>query len=1168
MQKTIKYLLVICGFIFTFSAESQNIKEFSTDSVKFYEEMKSFLEGARKKEGKALMEEFMTIWYGGIFTERERNDVYDITNFMISKKMQPFPEFKSYLFSLMSFFKSNLPEESFKTWNRILKKLINSGNKKDFTNFLEFSNALFEENAIYQSASVTWKVRPASFSFEYKEQPFLQFETEIDLICLSKGDSAVIYGTKGTYYPLEQLWKGEGGVVTWERAGFDRQDVYAELSTYEIKVKSPSYKAKDVVFHNNFYFSHPLKGRIEEKVLANVTPENATYPRFYSYDKRIIIKDLYKNVDYDGGYAQEGGKFKGSGTKEERARLIFNWENEPLLIAESESFSIREEKISSERTKIYIQIDEDSIVHPGVKLNFLPKSRILSLYRPEEGIGKTPFFDSYHQVDMYFEALYWKIDDPVMEIKPLAGSTNKKAFFESTNFFQQARYDKLQGIDAVHPLVRIRMCIRKLGYDEFYVDELVKCMKLPPTQIRPLLLRLSFMGFVFYDYDADFVRVNPKLYHYVNARAQKEDYDVIAFHSNVKGEEPNATINLLNFDMTIRGVKNVLLSDSQKVYIFPKERRVVLKKNRDFTFDGIVNAGKFEFYGSNYEFSYDNFNINMPVIDSLVIWANTDKKDEYGNRLERRVKTVIQYLKGDLQIDGPGNKSGIIPNPHLPEFRSHKDSYVFYDRPSIQKGVYDQDKFYFHLKPFTFDSLVSFDNKSVQLEGTLTSAGIFPDFEEKLRVMPDYSLGFSRPTPPDGFEMYGGKGKYFNEISLSHKGLKGNGRLEYLTSTTESKEFFFYPDSTNAMADNFVIEEQPAGVQYPPTSAKDVYIHWEPYNDVLTAKTIDVPFSLYDGTKLTGELYLRPTGLTGKGLYRFKDAEMESNLYDFKFSEFFADTADFRLKSLEESVLSFSTTNVKAHVDFKERKGVFHSNSGGSLIDFPVNQYVCYMEKFTWYMDKEEIELGAEQVAEEGAADVKLEGSKFISTHPEQDSLSFYSPKAKYDLKKNIITAQDVKYIPVADAQIYPDSGLVIIRKKAKMDPLKNAEIIANSITKYHKIYNANVNIAGRLKYKASGTYQYKDENSQIQEILFEDISIDTTYQTVAEGEIPKERGFTLSPYYDYYGKVILQANNRYLVFDGNCKIAHECDYVPKNWFSFKAEIDPEEIYIPIDSSL
>ncbi|RMG78148.1 MAG: hypothetical protein D6707_10320, partial [Bacteroidetes bacterium] len=32
--------------------------------------------------------------------------------------------------------------------------------------------------------------------------------------------------------------------------------------------------------------------------------------------------------------------------------------------------------------------------------------------------------------------------------------------------------------------------------------------------------------------------------------------------------------------------------------------------------------------------------------------------------------------------------------------------------------------------------------------------------------------------------------------------------------------------------------------------------------------------------------------------------------------------------------------------------------------------------------------------------------------------------------------------------------------------------------------------------------------------------------------------------------------------------IAHECDYVPKNWFSFKAEIDPEEIYIPIDSSL
>ena len=35
-----------------------------------------------------------------------------------------------------------------------------------------------------------------------------------------------------------------------------------------------------------------------------------------------------------------------------------------------------------------------------------------------------------------------------------------------------------------------------------------------------------------------------------------------------------------SYDITVRGVENILLSDSQKVFMFPKRDELVIKKNR------------------------------------------------------------------------------------------------------------------------------------------------------------------------------------------------------------------------------------------------------------------------------------------------------------------------------------------------------------------------------------------------------------------------------------------------------------------------------------------------------------------------------------------------------------------------------------------------------------
>jgi hypothetical protein len=47
----------------------------------------------------------------------------------------------------------------------------------------------------------------------------------------------------------------------------------------------------------------------------------------------------------------------------------------------------------------------------------------------------------------------------------------------------------------------------------------------------------------------------------------------------------------VNYDLVLRGVEQVFLSDSQKVYIYPDNDEIVLKKGLDITFSGNVSAG-------------------------------------------------------------------------------------------------------------------------------------------------------------------------------------------------------------------------------------------------------------------------------------------------------------------------------------------------------------------------------------------------------------------------------------------------------------------------------------------------------------------------------------------------------------------------------------------------
>jgi hypothetical protein len=305
----------------------------------------------------------------------------------------------------------------------------------------------------------------------------------------------------------------------------------------------------------------------------------------------------------------------------------------------------------------------------------------------------------------------------------------------------------------------------------------------------------------------------------------------------------------------------------------------------------------------------------------------------------------------------------------------------------------------------------------------------------------------------------------------------------------------------------------------------------------------------------------------------FKNATMLSDDFEFKRWEMDADTTGFSLKNQyikeDEEPIALKTDNVQGHVSFLDRKGEFKSNQGESRLDFPINQYFCTMDKFTWFMDLESIEVEAKGGEDDVAnADLDLLGPNFYSAHPDQDSLQFRAPKAMFNLKEKSIYCSKVFYLDVADARIYPDSSKIIIRSKARMEPFVDAKIVANYITQYHTFKHCGVAITARRKYTGKGLYPYYDLDSLKTDFVMDRIYLDSTGQTVADGKIGKDANFYLSKQFDYYGDIKVIAYLPTIIFNGSTRMNHNCAKFPRSWIALSANIDPANIQIPIEQNM
>jgi len=320
----ISYLIFLCLVV---DANSQNIKEFSSETEQFFDELNSMFSKISLKKDKdkceELMEKFMYNWQAGLFSREVKENTRSICNLMLKRRLKAYPNYYHFLGSVNGLMEYDHPAHSYNAWHKSVEILVSDKRStKPITSFLKTSYELLHENVLYRTKSTAWKSNTYDFIFGYDSVPVVEFEN-MNLICYANKDSTSIIDTKGVFYPLKSIWKGRNGRISWKRAGFEEDDVHAFLEKYEIFLGFSKFSADSVRFFHKLYWNTPIMGSLEDKVLANVTPDKATYPRFQSYVMEIEIKNLFDDIDFIGGIEMRGVKLIGLGNKEHDAYLSF-----------------------------------------------------------------------------------------------------------------------------------------------------------------------------------------------------------------------------------------------------------------------------------------------------------------------------------------------------------------------------------------------------------------------------------------------------------------------------------------------------------------------------------------------------------------------------------------------------------------------------------------------------------------------------------------------------------------------------------------------------------------------------------------------------------------------------------------------------------------------------
>ncbi|MCA0232606.1 MAG: hypothetical protein LCH91_19215 [Bacteroidetes bacterium] len=1200
------------------------VVKLSDDPAQFIADVQKMMAASGNPTYLKAAKNLETLWLDSRLTQAHQKSIVTLTKRMVAKGYKPTtPHFEHFFNSLYAAFNgTHANPNEVDGYLTTTTQALEAYDTKATLKYFETARNLFENRLIYTSNFNRLYALEGTFSFRfsdanaeliktveaaknsaandgwgavtdtsnavtllpaYEKKPLpdvsgaiIEFKNT-NLVMLTANDSVPILQTSGKLAIREGNWVGMGGKVTWETAG--TPDIFVNLSAYSFNVGLPKLVTDDAKLQYGAKLNAPVEGVFEYESKRRTKGQPSPYPRFISYRNDAQIKGLSKNIMYQGGISLVGQKMTSASLSQSPSTVMVNYNGKLAFKSSSRHFDITDSLITSPIATFTSYMGTDSLHHPGVQLSYSEATGTVKTQPAsvKSGFHYTPYSDSYHKMYIDAEMLRWNFPKNQIEFLRISGKNVVPISFESFSYFKPERFRAMNEQSGFHPLQMASNYVTKQKVTSFAPEEVAQFFKRDMNAVRSAFMQLYYDGFLSIDPKNGLFRFTNKGALYVMANNKQTDFDNFKVSSlyPANNDIANASIDLKDNVLTIRGVDKFTISDSLKIVASPSDKEIKVLKNRDFRMNGLLVSANFRFNGRDLMFNYDKFFVDLNKIDNITFVP----KSAYDKGSNTEVGGDIVYEKsGRIYLNDPSNKSGgrknsVFPRLHVPEGMT-----VYFDQPDRGNFKYDR-KVFFKIPSLDYDSLGLQD---IVFIGTFNSNGIFPTFQAELRSMPDNSLGFNYTPPATGYKVYGTNTvvKFTKELVMDKQGLRSQGEITHLSARIPTESLLFMSDSLIANGAQAEVKEATIGKAYfPKVDLRNFTLRWTPKADSMSLTTKGNTFNFYNGTtKLDGRIVLRSTGLYGKGLLRRDDSELTSQDIKFNKEGFFAGESQYKIISATNAtrpVLLGSNVDV----DFNLVKGLVGISTSKNtlenpLMEFPFASYQTSINRAQW-------NINAKTIAMKG--DVAT--STFTSTAPEQAGLTFNGSSALYEIEKMTLNIGGVPFIKSADAKVLPDKGLVVIHRNGEMTPFKNARLVLDTLNEYHRLKNGNIKIESRTKFTGDATYLYTTVSNDTIPVKMGNFGLrqgvaassgsnrtapskEKTSYTVAKAEIVELDNFVAAPRLQYKGAMTMLAPEPNLQFDGYVKpILKKRPDLVASWIPFK-ETPTKDVALKVTPAL
>ncbi len=1197
-------------------ANGQNLK-FSEEPDQFIVQLKKLMEDSRNGQYIATVTLLDSVWSSGISASQQAKFI-KVVQILASKGQKASPLMNLLIQNGISFAKNS--GKGYDQFLDILPQVIQNYDAKTFQRLLETTQTLNDSHKLYGNNYNSLYLTEGNYQFKFDTTAVADAKQEAKLNAINDSwdapvdtnfvispisiplpvvtgaileiqnakfamvtvsDSVVFGPSTGKLSLHDGTFVGEKGKFDWASAG--EESIYVDLDKFTFNISNPKIIAENVTIHHEAKLIKPIKGKLEYRGIKKVKGKPSQYPRFVSNGVDAQLKSSGGNIKYKGGFALIGLDMFSSSLSGEPSILSVNFKQKPAFTVISTKFQLMDSVYKAPLVIFSMPIGKDSLYHPGVSFKYNDLEGQLRLSRADKtDFGPLPYKDSYHKMDIWAQALRWNLPKEEVEFYRINGKDVVPIRLESFDFFKKERFTTLSKEFGFQPLLLAANYTQTEKKSGFLSDELAAKFKQNPKILRRTLERLYLDGYFLYSKETDEYALSKKGVLYILANLEKTDYDNFQITSQFTSSDElaNATINLKDTLMTVRGVSKFVISDSLNIYGIPSDKKVIIGKNRNLSLNGQLVSSNYQFRGQGLKFDYNQFFVNVAPENSITFTP----RDKYVKGQEGEVGGHVKYENGGtFYLSDPKNKSGKQKGKGSPRIVVPDGMIVYFDQPERGDLMYPKEVF-FKIPKIDMDGL---DQRDVIFDGTFNSNGILPPIKTILKSMPDNSLGFEYKLPAQDVKIYNGiaTAKFTDTLKLDNQGLRSKAVLKYLSAQMTAKEVVLGADSLFATGEVASIKEATIGQGYfPAVDIKDYNMHWFPKSDSMFISTQGKSFSLYKNTtELAGSLLLRSNGLYGQGVLRRLDSEIASNDIKFKKEGFTANKSVFSINSNGESTGKKLLAGRNVNIDFNSKTGIsnfvtdesgFGSDSSG--MEIPTASYQTLIGTAIWDTNKKTILIKGF-----GAT------STYTSTQEDQEGLAFEGAEAIYDIDKVSLNIKGVPFIRTADVKIIPEKGLVSIDEKGRISPLKNARIEIDTLNTSHRLRDAEITIDSRNHFQGSATYQYisarKDTfNIKMQDFELREVELAEAgkknkaqgansgikYYTTARADIKESENLSLSPRIQFKGSINLVAYEPSLKLDGFVKpvIKYRKDF-QSSWIVFQEE-PGENITIKIDKDL